>query len=97
MCREYVHKWSDPANIAKSIREVSLEHKSSGWKVRNPGRNLLATHQNTLHDLHFTHIPPAMSQKPVEQWHLPSLQFRVLGYTAYPPKNTLAAVGGREG
>lgn len=92
LCKEYVHKWSDAANLAKDVREVLLEQKSGDWGPGIPGRNLLVGYHHESNAVNLIHIPPAMSRKPIEQWSLPPFQFRLFGHTTYPPKDVLVAV-----
>lgn len=89
LCKEYVHKWSDAANIAKCFREVTLEHQLEDWDPMIPARNLIAIDYHQSGGIDFIHVPPVTSRKPIERWSIPRLPFKVLGHTAYPPKNIL--------
>ena len=64
--REYVDKWSDPANMADFHHEVPLEHESSNLLMTNPGINLVACCSDS-NRVSFTRVPPAMSGKPTER------------------------------
>lgn len=84
-----MRKWSDATNIAKCLRDVPLEYPISDWSVKIPGRNLLVTVPDP-NGIDFTHIPPAISRKPIERWSIRQLPSEVLCYATYPPKNILA-------
>lgn len=84
--------------MAKSLREVPLEHMPSGWcGTRVIGRNLLARPEPDSKNVNFLRISPATSRKPIERWNIPQFPFKALDYTTYPPENILAAVGKEEG
>ena len=77
LCKEYVHKWSDPTNMMKSFREMSLEYMSSGWcGTEIIGRNLLARPEPDGKNFDLFHIPPVTSRKPIERWNIPSSHLR---------------------
>jgi len=46
--------------------------------------------------IEFLHVPPAMSQKPVERWSIPQFPFEVCQLTTYPPENIIAVVEMKE-
>ena len=98
LCKEYVRKWSDPTNIAESLREVSLEHSLSSWNdMIFAGRDLLVMHARQSETIDFLHIPSATSQNLTERWSIPQFPFEVLRYVTYPPENVLAVAEKKDG
>lgn len=97
LCRDYVHKWSDPTNIGDTLRELPLKYQLSSWNDSTIlGRNIIAVCSQS-NNIDFLHIPPAISRKPPERWSIHELPFRTSRYTAYPPKNILVIAEQEEG
>ena len=55
------------------------------------GRNLVAAPEEDADRIHFLHIPPAVSQEPVEGWSIP-LPFETFDCAAYPPEDIVVVV-----
>lgn len=96
LCEEYVYKWSDAVNLAGSICEVSLGYEARRWDSAAFWKNLLVTRCYHSGNIHFTHIPPAMSQKPIERWNIPPFRFATLPRAAYLPKNVFVVTEEKE-
>jgi hypothetical protein len=92
LCREYVNKWTGTAKVARKIHEVPVEHPTLGWNhIAALGGDLFALHHPYRHDcFKVLHVPPGVSQRPVEGWSIPQFPFEVLCSTTYAPGNLLA-------
>lgn len=98
LCKDFVHKWSDPRTIASRLRELPLEYPLTGWNdVMVLWRNLVAIRSDRSNDVDFFYVPPAISQKPPERWRIHDLPFKASRWTAYPPKNVLVVAEEKEG
>jgi len=81
----------------KSTRELPTDRYSSGsHHVKYSGNGLLIPGPKEDGRLAFLRVPPAASQKPVEDWSIPLLPDWILYHVAYLPENLIAVAEGEE-
>ena len=93
---EHERKWSYPARVVKTIHELPKELLLQQHFISIPGWSLIAYRNIEDGNLSFVHLPPAMSQRPIEWWRIPPLPFSVEVFAVYPPDNLLAVTEEKE-
>jgi len=95
-----MRRWSNTASLVKTIHELPPNRCSSGWRAaKYCGNGLLVAGPDTDTRIAFLLVPPVASNKPIEDWDIPSplLPGQISHRAAYLPENVIAVSEEGEG
>ena len=90
-----MRRWSNTASLVKSTHELPSRWRTAEYS----GNGLLVTGSDTDARVSFLLVPPVASQKPIEDWDIPSasLPGRISRRAVYLPENVVAVSEEGEG
>jgi len=89
-------KWSNAGRAVKTTHELPEELDAEQHFITTHGWNLIAFCSMEDGPLSFLRLPSTTSQRPTEQWTIPSFSFSLKVFAVYPPDNLLVVAEGNE-